>query len=102
MDDLVVVVEQVGAKLFNHGASLTRPIRGMQVDVPELRPVELEQTIMLVGPYPRLYPPGIVESLERRRRPAAPVPPAYSPSAAKRGLEASASGKHPPRRHASG
>ena len=44
--------------------------------VPKLSPAELEKVIVLVGRSPRLYPLGIVEALERRRRPAAPVPAA--------------------------
>ena len=50
--------------------------RSMDEIVPKLSPAELEKVIVLVGRSPRLYPPGIVEALERRRRPAAPVPAA--------------------------
>jgi hypothetical protein len=34
---------------------------------PKLRPVELEQTIVLVGRNPRLYPPGMLQALESKR-----------------------------------
>jgi hypothetical protein len=68
---------------------------------PKLSTAELEKVIVLVGRSPRLYPLGIVEALERRRRPAAPVPQAFSLPSAKRAPVASESGTHPTRRHAS-
>ena len=42
--------------------------------VPKLSPAELDKVLVLVGRNPRLYPPGTMEALERRRKLAASVP----------------------------
>ena len=69
---------------------------------PKLSPAELDKVLVLVGRNPRLYPPGTMEALERRRKLAASVPLACRPPAAKGSRAASGSGTPPPRRHASG
>jgi hypothetical protein len=55
-------------------------LRHSSVDeiVPQLSAAELEKVIELVGRSPRLYPRGILEALEQRRRVTASAPTAQS------------------------
>jgi hypothetical protein len=57
--------------------------RSIDEIVPELTPAELDQTIVLVGRSPRLYPRGTLEALEQRRSMFAPTLPEESRAAAK-------------------
>jgi hypothetical protein len=58
--------------------------RSVEEIVPQLSPLELEKVIVLVGRSPRLYPRGILEALEQRRRvtASASIPKSVLPNGA--------------------
>jgi hypothetical protein len=58
--------------------------RSVEEIVPQLRPLELEKVIELVGRSPRLYPRGILEALDQHRSltASAPITQSVPPNAA--------------------
>ncbi|MGO9397964.1 MAG: hypothetical protein ACLP19_08995 [Xanthobacteraceae bacterium] len=52
--------------------------RSVEEIAPELSATELEQVIKLVGRSPRVYAPGTLDALKRRRALVSPVPPQRS------------------------